>query len=174
MAKKLKNKVKKVATQLVCQSKVEVVEGIRKIGEHQRELARLEAEINDILAKAADERKEKIDMLQWEIERLSISVQIWCEANRDSLLSKGLKTANLITGEISWRVRPPSVTLRKIDVVIERLERFGLHRFIRTKKEVNKDAILADPMAVKEIEGIHINSGIEDFVITPFEVDIQN
>lgn len=166
-------KIKATATQKVCQNRAEVAEHIAKIGEKQRELLRLETEINDIIAQATNERKDEIELLQLQIESLQMSVQIWCEANREQLLKKGLKTANLITGEVSWRMRPPSVRLYKADVVLETLKKLGLSRFIRTKEEPNKDAILADPKAVENIKGISIISGVEDFIITPFEVGVN-
>ena len=74
-----------------------------------------------------------------------------------------------MTGEVQWRVRPPSVALTKPDEVVNVLERLGLERFVRTKKEVNKDAILIEKDAVMGIAGIKIKSGVEDFAIIPFE-----
>lgn len=167
------NKLKATAWSNSCQNKAEVMENIAKIGEKQRELTRLETEISDIIAQATNERKNKIDLLQLEIESLQMSVQIWCEANREKILKNGLKTANLITGEVSWRFNPPSVRLYKSDVVLEKLKEMGLTQFIRTKDEINKDAILADPKAVADIKGITIVSGVEDFIIKPFEVSIN-
>ncbi|EKP1795399.1 host-nuclease inhibitor Gam family protein, partial [Escherichia coli] len=49
----------------------------------------------------------------------------------------------------------------------------GLERFIRVKEEINKDAILNEKDAVKNIPGITIKSDIEDFSIIPFEQDVQ-
>lgn len=166
-------KIKTNANQKVCQNREQVAENIAKIGEKQRELLRLETEINDIVAQATNARKDEIELLQLEIESLQMSVQIWCEANREKILKKGLKTANLITGEVSWRMRPPSVRLYKADVVLETLKKLGLNQFIRTKEEPNKDAILADPKAVQDVKGITIVSGVEDFIIAPFEVAIN-
>ncbi|MCX1853849.1 host-nuclease inhibitor Gam family protein, partial [Escherichia coli] len=100
----------------------------------------------------------------------SKGVQGWCEANRDELTNGGkVKTANLVTGDVSWRVRPPSVSIRGMDAVMETLERLGLQRFIRTKQEINKEAILLEPKAVAGVAGITVKSGIEDFSIIPFE-----
>jgi phage host-nuclease inhibitor protein Gam len=48
----------------------------------------------------------------------------------------------------------------------------GLSRFIRSKDEINKEAILADPKAVSGIVGITINSGLEDFAVVPFEQEV--
>ncbi|ELK3731030.1 host-nuclease inhibitor Gam family protein, partial [Salmonella enterica subsp. enterica serovar Montevideo] len=108
--------------------------------------------------------------IKTDIETLSKGVQGWCEANRDELTNGGkVKTANLVTGDVSWRVRPPSVSIRGMDAVMETLERLGLQRFIRTKQEINKEAILLEPKAVAGVAGITVKSGIEDFSIIPFE-----
>lgn len=160
------------STILACQSKSEVMEKITQIGNKQREIARLETEMNDKIAEITEQYTVKISTLQDEIVILTHSAQIWCEANRNNLLNKGLKTANLITGEVSWRYRPAKVSVKKEDFVIEQLEQKGLMQFIRVKKNVNKDAVLTDRQAVKDIEGISIVDGVEDFVITPFEVEV--
>lgn len=156
-----------------CQSLDEAQAIIKTIGEHNREIARLTGQMNDEVADITQSYAEKINPLKLAIDTLTPKLQIWCEANRATLLKDGGKTANLITGEVSWRIRPPSVSLRKIDEVIERLECFGLHRFIRTKKEVNKDAILNEPNAVTDIGGITISTGVEDFIVSPFEIDVK-
>lgn len=160
------------STLLACQSKAEVMDNITEIGNKQREIARLEAEMNDKIAEITNSYKGNINALQLDVERLTHQAQIWCEANRNSLLDKGLKTANLIVGEVSWRYRPAKVMLKKEDFIIEQLEQQGLTQFIRVKKNVNKDAVLADRQAVQDIDGINIIDGVEDFVITPFEIEV--
>jgi phage host-nuclease inhibitor protein Gam len=57
--------------------------------------------------------------------------------------------------------------------VLETLERMGLQRFIRTKQEPNKEAMLNEPDAVRGIAGISVVTGVEDFVITPFEAEVE-
>jgi len=46
-------------------------------------------------------------------------------------------------------------------------------RFIRSKDEINKEAILNEPQAVVGVAGISIKPGVEDFVITPFEQELS-
>lgn len=161
------------STIIACQSKAEVMENITQIGLKQREISRLETELNDKIAQLTEQYKDDILKLQVDVETLTHQAQIWCEQNRNSLLEDKGKTANLLTGEVSWRFRPAKVTLSKESEIIEQLEQQGLTHFVRVKKNVNKEAILADPMAVKNIVGIHIVSNIEDFIITPFELNID-
>lgn len=161
------------ALPFVCQSKEQTMEAIRALGDTQRELTRIETEMNDAIAAITSARKEEVDAHKTRINSLIQGIQTWCEANRAALCEKGGKSANLITGEVTWRQRPPSVSIRAVDKVLETLKALKLDRFIRTKDEPNKEAMLADPTAISGITGITINSGVEDFSVTPFEVDVQ-
>ncbi|EKL3458818.1 host-nuclease inhibitor Gam family protein, partial [Salmonella enterica] len=60
---------------------------------------------------------------------------------------------------------------RDVEPVLDMLHRLGLERFIRTKEEVNKEAVLADPAAVKGIVGITVKQATESFYVDPFEQD---
>ena len=169
MAKPAK-RIKSAAAAYVPQNRDAVITDIKRIGDLQREASRLETEMNDAIAEITEKFAARIAPLKSDIETLSKGVQGWCEANRDELTNGGkVKTANLVTGDVSWRVRPPSVSIRGMYAVMETLERLGLQRFIRTKQEINKEAILNEPGAVAGVAGITVKSGIEDFSIIPFE-----
>lgn len=155
----------------VPQSKADVQRDIKLLGDAQREMVRMETLINDELGKLTKTLAPRIELLRMQITGLQSGVQTWCEAHRLEICGKG-KSANLITGEVSWRQRPPSVTVRNAESVIDQLGQLGLTEFVRTKHEVNKDAILAAPEQVKGVRGITVNTGVEDFVITPFEIDL--
>lgn len=163
-----KTKLKAPAQTYVAQTRDDAAAGIRKIGDLQRQLLRDQAEMNDAIAHITASYQPRLDAVSEQLKTLQDGVQGYCEAHRDELCGKG-KTANLVTGEVQWRQRPPSVRVSKSEVVLETLERLGLSRFIRTKAEVNKDAILDEPDAVRGVAGISIVTGVEDFVITPFE-----
>lgn len=156
----------------MCQSKDQTIEAIRALGDAQRELTRVETHINDQIAAITDARKGEIDALKQRIDTLVDGIQLWCEAHRSELLAGGGKTANLITGQVIWRQRPPSVSIRSVDKVLETLRALGLGRFIRNKEEPNKEAMLAEPQSVSGIAGITIVTGVEDFVIEPFEIEV--
>lgn len=165
-------RIKAPSTVQVPQSKSDCANDIRAIGDLQRELARMEADINDQIAEITNQAAPELDSLRERIQALQSGVQTWCEAHRVEICGKG-KSADLVTGEVSWRKRPPSVSITKAEAVIERLRGLGLSRFIREKEEVNKEAILAEPAEVKGIKGIKVNTDVEDFVITPFEVEVE-
>lgn len=169
MAAKTK-RIKSAAAVYVPQNKEDVIGDIKKIGDLQRELEREQTIMNDAIGAITERHAPGIEALKKDIDTLSQGVQSWCEAHRDELTRNSkTKTASLITGKVEWRNRPPSVGIRGAETVLETLRRLNLDRFIRTKEEINKDAILNEPEAVKGVAGITIRSGIEDFSITPFE-----
>lgn len=162
-------KLKAVAQSYVPQTRNEVADHIDLIGAAQRELQRIELDIDDIVSKLRLDKQPIIEQLTQSIADLSKGVQTWCEANRDSITDGGkVKSANLTTGEVNWRQRPPSVKTRASAQLFEKLKRLGFGFFIRSKEELDKDAILAKPETAKDA-GIEIITGVEDFVITPFE-----
>jgi len=167
-----KKLTKTPAAHWVCQSKDMTMDAIRTLGDTQRDLVRIETDINDQIAALTAARKDEIEALTARIERLTCGIQTWCEAHRSELLQGGGKEANLITGLVKWRQRPPSVSIRSVQKVLDTLRSLGLFRFIRTKDEPNKEAMLAEPAAVSGIAGITIVTGVEDFVIEPFEVEV--
>lgn len=155
------------------QSREEATEYIAEIGRLQRERERIQTAMNDELAAVKQRYEEQAKPLADEIASLSTGVQTWCEANRSTLTRHGkVKHANLASGEVKWRTRPPKVTLRGKDNIIETFRRLNLHRFIRIKEDVNKDAILAEPEVGGTVPGVSITQG-EDFVIVPFETELE-
>lgn len=168
-------KTKSTAANLwVPQSRQEATDAIARIGKLQREFQRMGADMNDRLAKIKQKFEEDAAPIAAEIEQLHKGVQTFCEANRAELTQGGkTKTVNMMSGEVHWRIRPPSVTVRAADVVLETLRKMGLSRFIRTKEEINKEAILADPGAVAGIKGISVTRDVEDFLVEPFEAELQ-
>jgi len=171
MAKPRKLK-KAAASVLVPRSHDELSAYLGEIGAHERELQHIHAEMNAELASTKEGWERRAAEHTARIEALSNGVQIWCEAHRSELTNDGkTKTAVLPTGEVAWRTRPPSVRVTGQEVVLDALRRSGLSRFIRVKEEVNKEAILNEPAAVHSVPGISILQG-EDFIITPFEIEL--
>ena len=168
--KKLKTKA--LVTQAP-QSREQVIEHIRSIGDLTRQRTRLAATMNDGIAALQEQYAQEADPINERIEALQAGVHVWCEANRAALTDNGkVKYADFVTGTVKWRAGRESVGLRKVEAIIEALKRHGLQRFIRVKEEVNKDAILADKQAVAGIAGITINGGDEEFVIEPHEQEL--
>nr|SAY44523.1 Bacteriophage Mu Gam like protein [Serratia marcescens] len=169
-----KKSLKAAAASYAPQTRDEVISGIKQIGDIQREITRIETEMNDCIGRITNQHAPVIEALSAQLSTLQAGVQAWCEVNRDTLTQGGkTKTANLITGEVSWRKGNPSVTIKGAEVVMETLKRLKLTRFILTKESINKNAILSDKNAVKDIKGIVINDGKEVFNIAPFEQEVS-
>lgn len=165
-----KAKVKSKAQIYVPQTKEDCAADIKELGDKLRELTRFEADMNDAIAKITQEYQPKFDVLGDRVKVLQNGIQAYCEAHREELTNGNkVKSANLVTGEVMWRVKPASVRITAVETVIETLKRLGLKRFVRTKDEINKEAILLDKDAVKGVAGIKIISGEEQFEINPFE-----
>ena len=148
----------------------QVQSAIKEIGDLNREHTRLTTEMNDKIGATSEQYAPQLKSLEKEVESLQKAVQEFCEANRDELTEFGkTKTANFVTGEVQWRQRPPSVAIRGAEAVMEFLQRMGFDRFIRTKQEINKEALLNEPDVAKGIAGVTIKTGVEDFLIKPFE-----
>jgi len=159
-------------TALVPQTREEVAEAIARIGQHTRDRARIEAAMNDEIAEIKRRFEQDAQPHGDAIRGLLAGVQTWCEAHRTELTEGGkVKTAAFTSGEVRWRNTPPSVTVRAVETVLKALRAAGLERFVRVKEEVNKEAILAEPTAVKGIAGISIKS-VEEFVVVPFEAEL--
>lgn len=173
MKKKHAHRLKTPAvTVAVPQSREQAADHIREIGELQRNLQRIQAGMNDDLAARREAWEAKAQPLADKINAMTTGLQTWCEANRDSLTQGGkTKTAAFTTGEVLWRLRPPSARITGAEAVLDALRKLGLGRFIRTKEEVNKEAILNEPEVVAHVPGISISQG-EDFVVVPFETEL--
>lgn len=157
----------------VPQSREDCTDYIARIGRAQRERERIQAAMNDELSAIRTRYEEQARPHAEAIKALSLGVQVWCDANREALtMGNKTKTANLASGEVRWRLRPPRVVIRGLDAVMSALKDLRLERFIRIKEEINKEAILADPEALKHIKGVSIDQG-EDFVIVPFETELE-
>lgn len=168
-----KTRIKSEAAAVTFANRFEVDAAIAQMGTSQRARDDIATRMNAEMAAVKARHEEEAAPHAAVIKELGAGVQIWCEAHREELTREGrTKTAKFGAGEISWRTRPPRVLIRGEGIVIEALKRLGLERFIRTKAEVDKTAILADPGAIEGIKGLSISQG-EDFVIKPFATDIE-
>lgn len=168
-----KKKIVKAPTVQAAQSRDEAELLLADIGASQREVTRIEADMNDELSSIKAKFEEAAKPFNQAIQEKLLALQMWAEANRADLLPKGKKTVQLATGEVQWRNPPPSVRITGADAVLEILRLKKLERFIRTKEEINKEAILADQEAVAGVKGISITQ-VEHFVAKPFEAEIEH
>ncbi len=146
---------------------------IKEIGDESREVVRLQAEMNDKIATIKKEYGDQSDQINERIGLLKDGLAMFAEANRDRLTRGGrVKYHDFSTGKISWRIKPAKVSVRGVSDVIEAMKAAGLHRFIRIKEELNKDAMLEDRVVAGAIKGVTIGSDGEDFIVEPSETEL--
>lgn len=169
---KPKTRLKTIAI-AAAQSKDEVIGFIREIGDRSREVKRLETAMNDGIAQLQEQYANDSASHNQRISELSAAVQQWCEANRNELTENGrVKSADLVTGIIKWRNDPPKVSVTGVQAVLALLKADPtLKRFIRSKDEINKEAILneREKFDKGQVAGVKIVDGIEQFVIEPHD-----
>lgn len=155
------------------QSREEAEADIARLGDIQRELARIQADYGDAAAALKGVAEESAAPLKEEAEALQLRVQGWCEANRNALTKGGkVKFADLATGKVQWRNLPPKVSIRGVEKFLEECRRLGLSQFVRTKLEPNKEVMLAEAVLAKTLPGVSIGSEGEEFAIEPFQPEI--
>jgi len=158
----------------VPQNRDDAAETLRLIGETNRQIARIEADMNDEIALLKEAAERKAVPLKEQVVAWTEGLKVWAEANRDALTNGGkTKTADLGTGKISWRLRPPSVRIKGAETVIETIKKLGFTKFLRTKEEINKEAMSDDPVHARMIAGVSVASAGEDFIVEPFEAELS-
>jgi phage host-nuclease inhibitor protein Gam len=170
-----KSRIKRAsATVAVPQTDEEASQFIAAIGEAQRERESIQTSMNAMLARVKEQEEARARPFAQRIEELALGLQIYCDANRQKLTDRNrVKFHRFAAGEVSWRLRPRSVFIRKIEDVLHNLHVLGLERFIRVKEEINKEAMLADPVTANQVVGVHIMNPGEEFVVKPFATALE-
>ena len=163
---------KRLSNARVPQSREECGDAIALLGRRKREVAGLKSAADDRISVIQEELEADRAPLLDEIAELEQGIEAFCNVHRDQLTGGKSKTVMFATGEVKWRFRPPKVAIRGTDAVLEQIKRGGKRfgAFLRTKEEINKDAMQAAPEVAREIRGVTIKSEGEDFVIEPAEL----
>jgi phage host-nuclease inhibitor protein Gam len=148
----------------VPQSITEASASLAEIGAAQRELAVIQAALDETIAAAKTAAEAGAAPHKAAIEARTRGLQVWAAANRG--LASG-KTITLAAGTLGWRARPPSVRIGNMAAAIEFMATMGLDRFLRIKREINKEALLAEPQAATRVPGVSVGSAGEDFIVDP-------
>ena len=173
MAKRA-TRVKSEVQEIALQTQDEVALAIKQIGDLEREQVRLTTQQADEKAAVDEKYTAQLSALKEQVKPLQKAVQAFCESRRLELTNGGKqKTAYFTTGEMQWRAKPPAVLAKGIDSILESLRNLGLFRFIRTKEELNKEAMLAEPEVARSISGVTIREGVEEFVIKPNDEEVR-
>ena len=172
MKSALKNKAKAISR--VPQDRETAIWAIGRIGTLEREIAAKKALSEEAIRMIGEKFEADVAELAAELAEHRSGVQTWCEANRNVLTADGkVKYHDFGTGRVNWRAKPPKVSVRGVETAIEACKRLGLMMFVRTKEELNKEAMLADPDKARLIAGVSISSDGELFEIEPLELEIS-
>lgn len=174
MAAPRKTRLKSPAAALnIPQSREMAAQAIAEIGIANRELTRLNADMNDELALVKERWEALAQPIRQQAEATCAGLQIYAEANRAALTNNyKVKSCTFTTGEVSWRLNPPSVRLTDTEEnVIAACEAAGLVEFVRYTPTVNRDAIKANPDEASHVPGIKIGQS-EAFIVVPFEAEL--
>jgi phage host-nuclease inhibitor protein Gam len=172
---KTRTRIKSAAAAVdVPQSRESAAAAIAAIGIANRELQRINADMNDALAACKEAYEMEAEPYKLKIQELTDGLQIFAEANRATLTNNyKVKTVALTSGEITWRMNPPSVRLTDTEEnVIAACEAAGLEEFIRRTPSLNREAIKANPDEARHVPGLKIGQS-EAFVVTPFEAELS-
>lgn len=157
----------------VPQSREEAAGFLRQIGEANRSIARIEADMNDLIAAAKSDAETAATPLRDQVKALMEGLRTWCDAHRAALTDGGKrKFGDLGTGKVEGRLRPPRVTIRGVEEVLARIRTLGLP-FVRVTEEIDEEAMLREPDKARLVQGVSIGSAGEDFSVTPFEASIE-
>ncbi len=172
---KTKTRIKSAAAAVdVPQNRESAASAVAAIGIANRELQRINADMNDALAACKEAYEIEAEPYRLRIQELTDGLQIFAEANRATLTNGyKVKTVALTTGEITWRMNPPSVRLTDTEEsVIAWCAEHGLEEFIRRTPTLNREAVKANPDEAKHVPGLRIGQS-EAFVVTPFEAELS-
>jgi phage host-nuclease inhibitor protein Gam len=142
------------------------------LGMAQQRRTELESEMQGAVQEATKRFALKLESEDRTIEAAETLLTNWAEEERFTLLEGDSKTATLGVHQIQFRMKPPKISLRDVEKVIEHIKRLKFkHLFLRTKEEVNKEAMLAHPDKAERIPGVTVKRDEEEVILSPFALD---
>ncbi|EMJ94857.1 host-nuclease inhibitor Gam family protein [Leptospira alstonii] len=188
MAKTKKNEEKRPLVDLpnnAYKNKSELEAGMEYMGEQMLEKERLVNEANQKISQIRSELEETIYPIQAKIDHVTSGIAYFVQKNREELFpDPNLKTCKLISGTLNFRKTPASVRTKASVKLFEKiLAENGLLQlyndwiarlskvFIRAKLELNKDSIIADPLAAHQKIGVELNEEKERLYIKPSRLE---
>ncbi|MCW7459582.1 host-nuclease inhibitor Gam family protein [Leptospira bandrabouensis] len=165
----------------------DLTNAVGSLGNLRSERDRYVGDAQTKITKIQDELQEKIAPLDAKISHVTAGIVHFVKNRKDELFpDPEYKTLKLTTGSLQIRKVPASVKTRTSIAFLEKiLEKAGLFNaftnlseklsknFLRIKLELNKEAILADPINAKSKTGIEFNEESERLYIRPDSIDVE-
>lgn len=168
----------------VYNSKPELEEAIKRLGDLNRAKKRHETEVNDKIATLQQGLAEVVQPYDEEIKHIASGIKFYCDQHRKTLFGEE-KTATLLTGSVSYRKGKDSVDGKGLKTTIEKImtgkkllmpfNNLALKfskAFLNLEYSVNKNQILKYPTVAKKL-GFKIKPDEERFYVKPAEVDAE-
>lgn len=145
-----------------------------EIGELQRRLDLIDTALSEEIAHAKARAAEEATPLAAELKMKFEALLVWATSTKDEWLEDGRKSRAFGQGVLGWRWGMPTVKVARgqEDAVVETLGRLGMGDLIRTRQEVDKDAVLKDPARVAGVAGITVEQ-VETFFAKPLAVQAE-
>ena len=141
---------------------------VGRIGGAQVQLSRLKASLEVTVAQANLAYETAAAPLRAAIEADTELLRGYFDANRSTLLTGTKKSVALSTGMIGVKKTTAKLVVADTDALLKLLEEDRkLRRFIRTKSEVDRAALLAEPKVAVTIPGVTIDGGDDAFFVKP-------
>lgn len=178
--KRAKNAQRRMAaSEPVPKSRDEAARSLSTMGTLRREMNALEAQMEAQIADIREEYEQAALPHLQKFDGLKETLVIYAEAHRDELTDGGKRQSiDLGSGELKWRKLPPSVRLRKVDDVLAAIHQMeeddkDYSAFIRSKEEVNKEAMLANTDKASLVPGVSIGSAGETIDVVPLVEELS-
>lgn len=135
------NRIKKTVVE--CPSKDQLPQIAKAIATSQSQLKGIEAEMEQKIQKIRAGYQSKIETIREEIITRTNELEVYALENRSEFEKK--KSQDIVHGIMGFRISTPSVKLGRglTSKICGMLEAAGMTDFIRTKKELDKEKVLA-------------------------------
>lgn len=135
---------------------IAAAEYLASIGETQRKINALKRRAKEDTDRINAELARALTLLTKERDTFFTALYTFAQANVRELTAK-LRSVRTASGVFGWRWTPPYVELAEgitDEQMIARLQKQGLHKFVRVKYELDREALLEDRPSVAGISYI--------------------
>lgn len=154
----------------------ECAAAIAAIGETDRELGKIQSDLDTAVTEAKEKAEEKAQPLDTQRAELVAQVEAYCTKHRDALTDNGKrKFAEFTSGKAGWQLGRPQLEVdpKKKDAIIKDLNsRKATRKFLRITISLDQRAILKEPDAFKGVKGLKFRKATESFYIEPVKQDL--
>jgi phage host-nuclease inhibitor protein Gam len=145
-----------------------------RIGALQRELDAINDALTETVAAAKEQASVEAAPHAAALKEAFAGLWMWAENNRADLCAGGRKSVPMVHGVIGWRMGMPTVKVARgrEDAIVELLGKLGRGDLIRTRQEIDKEAVLRDPAAIADVPGLSVEQ-VESFFAKPLEIEVE-